>query len=664
MKKNTLSSIGHWDKNLMMGHVSGELDRLYKIFDRLNLKNISFIDIGGNVGKFYEEISKRYNVEKCIIVEASKILSEYLDSKFKDDNKVTVYNFGLSDEEGDFYFDDSWVSALEENDIDESGNNINLGLSAKTDKPGGTKFYNSNYFLENINQIPAKEIDFIKIDTENMDIQIVSSMEPYLLKNNINPIILFENNYFATGGSDEKMQEIVNNFCERCNYVKPSKSAYKSRNIFLTPNIRKENRKKITVCQFYTKNVSYGEFSEKINRKYCSDNSYQYYVEKNEDLIYSKLQGRSHTWYKPHLILDVFNMFPDSEYILFLDIDTIFCNNFRRIEEFISDENFNILMTRDHGPSLVNAGVMLVKNSEYSKRFLRDWWEICEEYPKYKTELWHDQTCIGILHEKMHDKSKFKIIPNYDFNAMYYDDNNFLFHAFALRNQRNRGIDSIYYKKFNVVPDIGCKDLNLLGEFYSSDKSYLHNYYNRFYNRIFSDSKIKCDVLEIGILDGSSLRVWKHFFEYGNVHGIDINKVDIDDDRIKTFIVDQSNENQLIEFSNKGLMYDVIIDDGSHRMRDLQITAQILFKNINPGGLLIIEDLQTSIECRMPEKRIFNWGDPDKTTCIDMLQSIIDKKPKTDYETSEWKYFYENIESIEISSDKEDSIYAIIKKKA
>ena len=46
----------------------------------------------------------------------------------------------------------------------------------------------------------------------------------------------------------------------------------------------KEN-KKIVVCQFYTSNVSYGKYSEKINQKYCEDNGYGYYVEKDGDKI-------------------------------------------------------------------------------------------------------------------------------------------------------------------------------------------------------------------------------------------------------------------------------------------------------------------------------------------------------------------------------------------
>ena len=82
MKENTFKTIKHWDEDLMYQHVHRELSSLYNVLDEFKVKELSFIDVGGNVGKFYEEISKRYIVNKCVIVEASKILSEYMVEKF------------------------------------------------------------------------------------------------------------------------------------------------------------------------------------------------------------------------------------------------------------------------------------------------------------------------------------------------------------------------------------------------------------------------------------------------------------------------------------------------------------------------------------------------------------------------------------------------------
>lgn len=443
---------------------------------------------------------------------------------------------------------------------------------------------------------------------------------------------------------------------------------YKIKNSTLLHNTKQNFEKlrkifkkpKIVVCQFYTNNVSYGKFSEEINRKYCDKNNYIYYVEKDGDKIKGKLDGRSWTWYKPHLIQEVFDNFNDCDYVLFLDIDAIFSNNQRKIEEFI-DSEFSILMTHDYGPSLVNAGVMLLKNDQFSKNFIKEWWDICERYPQYKTGLWHDQTCIGLLYDTLIEKNRFKIIQNHDFNARNYNEDKFIFHAFSFGSLPNRTIDSIYYKKFNILPD--KKELNELGTFYGTDKQYNHNYYNRFYTKILEPYKSRCDILEIGIDDGKSLKVWRDYFDNGIVHGIDNIEFNFNEHRIETFKVNQSDEQQLINFSELGTQYDVIIDDGTHKMKDQQVTCQLLFKNLKPGGLFIFEDLQTSIECKMPEKRIFGWGNPEKTTCLDMLESIVNGTPITDYITSEWQNFINSIESVEISKDRSDSIYAIIKKK-
>jgi hypothetical protein len=259
---------------------------------------------------------------------------------------------------------------------------------------------------------------------------------------------------------------------------------------------------KIVVCQFYTSNISYGKFSEKINQKYCEDNGYVYYIEKDGDKIKNKIGSRSWTWYKPFLIEEVFNLHPDCEYILFMDIDAIFCNNNRKIEEFITND-FSILMTEDYGPSLVNAGVMLIKNNQFSKDFIKDWWDICEEFPQYKEGLWHDQTCIGLLHQRLTTPQEFKIINNFDFNAREYNPDRFIFHAFSYGNFLNRTIDEVFNKKFEVIDNIERQNIKAI---------VYHIYCVGNYIDIV-DSQIKrlkesglyewCDVIEVSCVDTS-----------------------------------------------------------------------------------------------------------------------------------------------------------------
>lgn len=244
MKETTYKTIKHWDDNLVLKFVNPELNKLFEHLDSYNISSLSLIDIGGNVGKFYDEISKKYKVNKCEIIEASKMLCEYMTDKYKQNPDITIHNFGLSDEEGIFYFGDEQVRWFEETGTDGSNsNNVNLGLSAShfihhdnTNYLGATKFYNGSYFLENINKINPQEITFIKVDTENRDVQIVCSMKEYFMKHHIAPIIVFENNYryFL---SLENAQQMMDDLCMDVGYIKVDLSDPSKENIFLLPKI-------------------------------------------------------------------------------------------------------------------------------------------------------------------------------------------------------------------------------------------------------------------------------------------------------------------------------------------------------------------------------------------------------------------------------------------
>jgi hypothetical protein len=202
---------------------------------------MSFIDVGGNVGKFYDELSKKYIINNCEIVEASGMLCEYMRDKFKNNPNISIHNFGLSDEEGVFYFGEEGIMWFENSGTDGSSfDNLNFGLSAchfvpqdNLDFPGATKFYNGSYFLNNINKIPAKDIKLVKVDTENRDVQIVTSMKNYFLQNDISPIILFENNYryFL---SIEEAQYLIDDLCSAVGYYKVD-LLKEGENVFLLP---------------------------------------------------------------------------------------------------------------------------------------------------------------------------------------------------------------------------------------------------------------------------------------------------------------------------------------------------------------------------------------------------------------------------------------------
>ena len=131
--------------------------------------------------------------------------------------------------------------------------------------------------------------------------------------------------------------------------------------------------------------------------------------------------------------------------------------------------------------------------------------------------------------------------------------------------------------------------------------------------------------------------------------------------------MDQENRDDINNFLSKNnIEYDIILDDGSHRMHDQQITFAKMFKSLKPGGIFIIEDLHTSLEAVIPEKNWCGWGDPNKTITLNMLKEYQrNGKIISDYMTEdEMTYLNNNIESVEIYQSKPDwSITSVIKKK-
>jgi hypothetical protein len=234
----------------------------------------------------------------------------------------------------------------------------------------------------------------------------------------------------------------------------------------------------IVVAQFYTSNVSYGPYAEAINKKYCDEKGYTYFCEKDDNKINSSLDTRAPTWYKPKLAEDIISQF-NPDYILFLDIDAIISDFNQNIEDFI-DSNYNMVFAEDVGHhSVMNAGVFLLKNNEWSRNFLKTWWDSAENYKGkdardlsimeenlekvgyFKQALWHDQTCLTMLYESNEDvKNNIKVISNRSFNYREYNKDNFIFHAFAYGHSYYRTLDIIYKEKFESSNSL--ENINLI----------------------------------------------------------------------------------------------------------------------------------------------------------------------------------------------------------
>ncbi|WP_115461519.1 class I SAM-dependent methyltransferase [Winogradskyella aurantiaca] len=135
------------------------------------------------------------------------------------------------------------------------------------------------------------------------------------------------------------------------------------------------------------------------------------------------------------------------------------------------------------------------------------------------------------------------------------------------------------------------KDLN------NSDKVFWHRYLP-FYEEEFKGMDGFEHILEFGVFKGASIRWLFERFPKSMIHAADILPVQEEwpiHDRIQYYYVDQDSKQSIIKlFKAIDTKLDLIIEDGSHRPVHQKNCLIQGLNNLNPGGVYILEDLQTS----------------------------------------------------------------------
>ncbi|MEO6654868.1 MAG: class I SAM-dependent methyltransferase [Pyrinomonadaceae bacterium] len=133
---------------------------------------------------------------------------------------------------------------------------------------------------------------------------------------------------------------------------------------------------------------------------------------------------------------------------------------------------------------------------------------------------------------------------------------------------------------------------------YQTDKSvlvhYLRNYEKYFAN--LREQEVK--LLELGVLDGGSLLMWRDYFPNGMIAGLDINPVTIDDTtrRVRLYQGKQEDHGILKQIADEVAPngFDIVIDDCAHIGSLSRRSYRYLFDNhLKSGGFYVIEDWGT-----------------------------------------------------------------------
>jgi len=118
-------------------------------------------------------------------------------------------------------------------------------------------------------------------------------------------------------------------------------------------------------------------------------------------------------------------------------------------------------------------------------------------------------------------------------------------------------------------------------------------HYFPIYESIFSKFKEKkIKILEIGVLKGGSLKLWKDYFgESATVYGIDINpdSKQYESEGIEIFIGDQSDKDFLSRVVQQTGGFDIVIDDGAHTNFTVMNSFEALYEHTY--SYYIVEDV-------------------------------------------------------------------------
>lgn len=174
-------------------------------------------------------------------------------------------------------------------------------------------------------------------------------------------------------------------------------------------------------------------------------------------------------------------------------------------------------------------------------------------------------------------------------------------------------------------------------KYLDTDKEYPnHGYISKCYSKLFAEYQNKpINFLEIGLGSGGSLLLWNDYFNNAKIYGIDSGT----DKRFAECI------NNLKMFPNINLIqcdaydsrlndmlpnFDIIIDDGPHTKDSHLKCLDLYLPKLNPGGILIIEDIDDiewieDYKAKIPEGFTHSTIDTDRSLEYNNLLFLVKK---------------------------------------
>jgi predicted O-methyltransferase YrrM len=141
-----------------------------------------------------------------------------------------------------------------------------------------------------------------------------------------------------------------------------------------------------------------------------------------------------------------------------------------------------------------------------------------------------------------------------------------------------------------------------------TDKNTTHCYLDLYQELFGSKKETAKHVLEVGVQQGGSFKLWYDYFTNATIHGYDLLTLDYmnqhynftnevlakmpDQSRVHLVTgVDAYLPDNIIKYVDPNIRYDVMVDDGPHTLESMVKFIILYLPLLAPGGVLVIEDI-------------------------------------------------------------------------
>lgn len=136
----------------------------------------------------------------------------------------------------------------------------------------------------------------------------------------------------------------------------------------------------------------------------------------------------------------------------------------------------------------------------------------------------------------------------------------------------------------------------------TTDKNTKHFYLDSYEELFKSKKDAEVNILEVGIYQGGSIKLWRDYFTNGRVYGVDI--IDrnhpyirepsiLSDPRITLYTSINAYDQGFVNSILKSTKFDFLIDDGPHTYESVEFFVKYYLPLLKDDGILVVEDIQS-----------------------------------------------------------------------